>query len=230
MKNVLVTLIVFLAIPVHGQSYCTAEIGIGVPTFWSLGLYHEHHSTFVSPVFELSYLKMIQPRVYCGAKLLFERYSFSYTSDPHYHNDEVIHKSNFLLLAPTIDVSIGKLQNGHVYFFVAPGVLVYGSQSTSLSNNSTVISNSNTSNEISKFIVRIGMGLEQHPPIEISNYDIIFSESYSFMAGDLTQLDYDASYNASQSKALHPGYFSLKIGVRHKLKDKQKVNPVQQTP
>ncbi len=168
-------------------------------------------SVIIKPNVALSYMRKLDRHVYLGVKLGLEANSFFY-SKTNGTKVQIDHNSSYFTVAPTVDFGLGRYQYMHIFIAMNMGFLTNGNQTTSEYINAAApapYTTYNSASTISSFIFRPGFGLKQHFPIS-KMWHVTMSEAFYYMATDLTHL------GNTNDEAIHPGYFSLQMGIMRK--------------
>ncbi len=218
---IILTLIFFLSINSRAQKSLGVEAGIGQATFAPFNFfdqrYEYEHSSRCDFTIHANFLRKFGGHGYVGAKLGYEKYSFTYEqTDPTgiiQSIDDKIHKSSYLTIAPVIDIGLRKRQSVHIYFLGEMGIRLSGHEYTHYVFDGRfsphIDSTYRSTNDISPVIVRLGTGLVQH--IRLNKlWHITIDEGFSFMLNNLSK--------TVNETGIRPGYFSLQIGVIRKCK------------
>lgn len=165
----------------------------------------------VTPTFSVGYQYPLSRYIAIGGVFMYERYSFDYNANnPIFYPIIVKHKSNFLLTGLKIDAALSK-HSGKVHFFTlcAVGVLTEGGEYI-YDNGNYNLSKTNNSHNISKYIYRTSVGLQENIKLN-SKWDLSLIQEFSFLANKLSTFDdYYLNYNHKQV------YVSFKVGFIHK--------------
>ncbi len=211
-RIILVALILGCATYAFSQNRFGLECGVSAPSFsvgTADGAIGYRHNAVIKPMVGLDYLRKVDRHVYLGARLGLEAYSF-YFSKTDSVKAEIKHFSSYLTFAPTVDFGFGPHQYWHLFVAMTMGFLTNASETTGTYAPGTYQDPSvtyNSSDQVSGFIFRPGIGLKQHIPIN-RFWHITISESFSYMATDLTHV--------SNLGAVHPGTVALQMGFMRK--------------
>lgn len=216
MKNILL-IALFLGLSTYSfaQNRIGLEFGASGCTFSGRSdnqLIGSTQSVNIKPNVAMYYLRKVDRHVYLGARLGLEANSFFY-SKTDVEKIQIDHNSSYFMVAPMIDFGLGRYQYMHIYISLDMGFLTSGHQITNEFVNGTAdvpFNSYNSSSTISNFIFRPGFGLKQHFPIS-RMWHITMNEGFRIMATDLTHL---GATNGSES--IHPGYFTVQMGVMRK--------------
>lgn len=230
MKGKILTLLLLVcAGSSFAQNRIGLELGAGRPMFGNTGstnagnINYNVRYTFTGDFY---YMRRVAHHWYLGANAGFEQYSFE-MDQKHSDNaggilgNNVVHKSSYVHIAPTLDLGVGRFREYlHAYVYASVGFRVSADQTSrdyhSVSNPSPIPYYDSTYSswfKVNNVVFRIGVGLKQHFPLT-KRWQATINEGFSFMpAGDLSQPNVTGGVN------LHPGYLTLTFGVMHKFKD-----------
>ncbi len=175
----------------------------------------------ITPALEGYYLKKISPRLYIGASLFFQKYSFLNTiikDTANLNYGEVLsvgQRSSYLFFCPKIDFGFGYHKYIHADISFGPGLYLGGNQYTNqfqpywtttsgYSYGADTVSY-NTTYNIPKVLFRVGAGISERLPTH-GYWNIVFSQEFSYLPG----------YVSHGSPNLSIGYISFQVGVMHK--------------
>ncbi len=187
----------------YSQSILNFNLGVGRTL---------DHLSNVTPTFALGYQYPLSRHIAIGGVVMYERYSFDYNANDLNFPIIVKHKSNFLLTGLKIDVALNK-NSDIVHFFTlcAAGVLTEGGEyiynETGYNMNMAI---SNNSHNISKYIYRTSVGLQENIKLN-SKWGLSLIQEFSFLANKLST--FEDSYLNYDHKQI---YISFKVGFTHK--------------
>ncbi len=207
MRRSIVILMMMLATTARSQNRFSVEAGAGRTVFNVLNKNNntDAHNIF-TPTVEVNYMHQLNKWVSVGAKLAWQRYSFSYSyNKPTYAGIETegAHtKANYLFLAPVLDMGIGKKQIVHAYVSPAAGYLLAGKQGI----NDFLYGSYNSDDKIEKFMFRLNLGLEEHV-WKNANWHLVLNEGLSLISTPVSTLP-------TSKTDVRPGYVYVQIGLQ----------------
>jgi len=198
----------------YGQGRFGIEAGAGMPLFNVLSKNNNATSrSFVTPMLEINYMHPLNKWMSVGAKLACQRFSvdFSYnkTTSAGNNTDGVHTKSNYLFLAPTLDMGIGKKQTVHAYVSPAVGYLLSGTQTTEDIFQQGSFQSGNiyrSDDKIEKIMFRLNLGVEEHV-WKNAKWHLIISEGFSVISTPVTTLP-------TSKTDVRPGYVYVQVGLQ----------------
>lgn len=236
MKTAIAALLLFgAAISTQAQSRFSIETGIGGPMGYGPGFGNvlssesDHLTPYFKPTVSLGYEHRIVPHLFIGGKITFENYTYTYQHEhlnglfnlfsqtPITTDITRVHaNSNYLSVAPLLDVGLGR--RGIIHFFLMPGInfLLGGTMQTDITEGSGYTSSANTSQYLNKVFFKVGYGMSEHIPVG-HNWQIMFTETVAnIAAGSITDIQGTNGFDPTVN------YFSLQFGVMHKYHHKTK--------
>jgi len=216
----------FFSINCYAQQTIGVQGGLAICT-------NDHANTTKTNSFSLSYEKRLSSRYFIGGMVAYNKYSF----DEAYANDDyrkgsigVNHNSDYLFVAPTFGVAVGKHMHVHFYLVPALGILVAASESvkegfavwepglgTPPTYSDTVYNNNS---KVNKAIFRLGFTMQKQIPL--SKYVMFtISASYNYMFSKIADVHhvYDTGTSDPYVKA---NLFSVLFGVSYQFHKKEK--------
>jgi hypothetical protein len=210
----IITFLLISSFIAHSQNRFGIESGILFPTFGiHLGQYNISHSANPSLTMELNYLRKMNKRLSLGCKLSFQQYVFIYSdNDSHssYSDNESINvNSNYIFVAPTFDVGLGKHQDIHCFISAAFGGFITGKQVTQIhkvynfGQFNSVDDTTNSTDPINKFLFRLNFGFQENGKLW-KHIHITFTEGLCLGSSNMT---------AIKQSYVRPSCFFFQIGI-----------------
>ncbi len=221
MKRYLLSILLLISsLTAFSQGTVGVQMGLGSTT---------EYSTFITPAYSVEYLKSINESVNFGLAVFYENYTFTHTlfSQPHSYGPNtyefVEHNSDYLFLAPKIDIALDrKKQIFHFFTTLGIGRLLSGNQSTEYAYYANVykpsspsgrgymwsVSNNDYSDKINQSIFRIGTGFTQYVKIA-AGIHVTLTEEFGLIPSKLSR-------GIQISPDFRENYVVLKAGIAYK--------------
>jgi hypothetical protein len=218
-KIFIITLLIACSVGAFAQNKIGLEFGASSTIFIRSADHPEYtyrNESNMNPTAHLWYHRKIDKHVYLGAALGVENYSFYYSKAVDTSRTDIMHRSTFITLTPTLDFGLGRHQRWHIFIGMDMGFRNHVQQTTSTFANqyqATPDMDTSTTQDVSKFIFRFNLGLRQQYPISKDWY-ITLSECLSATPTALTAAP-------APINNLYPGYFMIQMGIMHKFRSFQ---------
>ena len=178
----------------------------------------------------LRFLKIGKGRTAFGAQLFYQGYGFRYDKEDYAKTNgvsiagvNIVNKTNYICLAPTIGQFFGTHNNTEAYLNVGVGFKMGGNETmrkwdyTNGYASGNYDSTIDTSPNINSMIFRIGFGMVEYISMG-HNWWFTFTEDFGFLTNSIsktTNADDPSRTPYSPTNKINPGYISLQLGITH---------------
>jgi hypothetical protein len=183
----------------------------------------------------LRFIKIGNWRTSFGAQLFYQGYGFRYDKEDYAKTNgvsiagvNILNKTNYICIAPTIGQFFGKHNNMEAYLNVGAGFKMSGNETmrkwdyTNGYATGNYDSTIDTSPNINSMIFRIGCGMVEYLHMGgHKNWWFTFTEDFGFLTNSIsktTDVKDPSRTSYSPTNKINPGYISLQIGISHSSK------------